>query len=53
MDDFIERLTVFTKLYGKYFFLLIIIILFFAAAVDLNTPCTQPKEELENALPDE
>lgn len=46
MDSFFENLTVFTQLYGKYFFLLIIIILFFAAAADLDTPCTQPEEEV-------
>ncbi len=36
MATFTEKLTVFTKLYGKSFFLLIIIILFFAAAVETD-----------------
>ncbi|MGI6703594.1 MAG: hypothetical protein ACOX42_06160 [Clostridia bacterium] len=38
MSDFVERLAVITRLYGKYFFLLIIIILFFAAAFETDIP---------------
>lgn len=47
MSDFVERLAVFTRLFGRHFFLLIIIILFFAAAFE--TDVSSEPSVLENA----
>jgi hypothetical protein len=45
MSGFIDRLAVYSRLYGKPFFLLIIIILFFAAAFETDIPGILPEQQ--------
>lgn len=49
MSDFINKLAVYSRLYGKPFFLLIIIIIFFAAAFETDIPGTALEQENEQA----